>query len=78
MVYLENINNIIRGNELITPTEGKNSASEKEDEIIFEKSKADSLLRLSVEAEGKGSIYIKSASYNNYLMFFHSSFWTDK
>jgi len=69
-VYLENINNIISGNELITPTESNNSASEKEDEIIFEKSKADSLLRLSVEAEDKSSIYVKLVSNNNYLMFF--------
>jgi murein DD-endopeptidase MepM/ murein hydrolase activator NlpD len=69
-VYLENINNIISGNELITPIESNNSASEKEDDIIFEKSKADSLLRLSVEAEDKSSIYVKSVSDNNYLMFF--------
>ena len=69
-IYLENINNIIRGNELVTPTEGKNTTSETENEIIFENSKADSLLRLSVEAEDKGSIYIKSASYNNSLLFF--------
>ena len=69
-VYLENINNIISGNELITPTESNSSDSEKEDKIIFEKSKADSLLRLLVEAEGKSSIYVKSVSNNNYLMFF--------
>jgi len=68
-VYLENINNIIRGNKLVAPTEGNNSTSEKEDEIIFEKSRADSLLRLSVEAEDKGSIYVKSVSNNNLLFF---------
>jgi len=69
-IYLENINNVISGNELITPIEGNNSDFEKEDEIIFEKSKADSLLRLSVEAEDKSSLYVKSTSNNNYLMFF--------
>jgi hypothetical protein len=69
-VYLENLKNIISGNELIPPTESNNSIFEKENEIIFEKSKADSLLRLSVEAEDKGSIYVKSASDNNYLVFF--------
>jgi murein DD-endopeptidase MepM/ murein hydrolase activator NlpD len=69
-VYLENINNLISGNKLITPTEDTNSISEQDDEIIFEKSKADSLLRLSVEAEDKSSIYVKSTSDNNYLMFF--------
>jgi murein DD-endopeptidase MepM/ murein hydrolase activator NlpD len=69
-VYLKNINNLISGNELITPAESNNSASEKENKIIFEKSKADSLLRISVEAEDKSSIYVKSVSNNNYLMFF--------
>ena len=69
-IYLENISNIISGNKLISPTEDNNSASEKEEGIIFEKSKADSLLRVSVEAEDEGSIYVKSVSNNNYLMFF--------
>ena len=69
-IYLENINNLINGRELITLTEGNNSTSEKEDEIIFEKSKEDSLLRLAVESENKGSIYVKSVSDNNYLVFF--------
>ncbi len=69
-VYLENINNIISGNKLITPTKNDDSISKKDDEIIFEKSKADSLLRLSVEAEDKSSIYVESISNNNYLMFF--------
>ena len=69
-VYLKNITNLISGNELITPIENNNSAAEKEAEIIFEKSRADSLLRISVEAEDNSSIYVKSVSNNNYLMFF--------
>ena len=69
-IYLENINNIINGNELVTPIESNEVATKQEDEIVFEKSKEDSLLRLSVEAEDKSSIYIKTASENNYLMFF--------
>ena len=69
-IYLKNINNLISGNELISPTESNPSASEKKDDVIFEKSKADSLLRLSVEAEDKGSIYIKSTSHNDFLLFF--------
>ena len=69
-IYLENINNLISGRGLITLVESKNSASEKEDEIIFEKSKDDSLLRLLVESEDKSSIYVKSVSDNNYLVFF--------
>lgn len=70
VVYLENIKNVIGGKELITPTKNNRPVSEKEDEIIFKKSKADSLLRLSVEAEDKSSIYVKSVSDNNYLLFF--------
>jgi len=69
-IYLENINNIINGNELVTPIESNKVSEKNEDEIVFDKSKEDSLLRLSVEAEDKSSIYIKSASENNYLMFF--------
>ena len=69
-VYLENINNIISGNELINPIEGEDITPKQEGEIVFEKSKEDSLLRVSVEAEDKSSLYIKSVSENNYLMFF--------
>ena len=69
-IYLENIKNIISGNKLITPIESNETSAKQEGEIIFEKSKEDSLLRLSVEAEDKSSIYIKSVSENNYLMFF--------
>jgi len=69
-VYLDNINNIISGNTLIAPTESDNPASEKKNKIIFEKSKVDSFFRLSVEAESKGSIYVKPVSNNNYLLFF--------
>ena len=69
-IYLENINNIISGNELITPIKNAETSAKQEDEIIFEKSKEDSLLRVSVEAEDRSSIYVKSVSENNYLMFF--------
>jgi murein DD-endopeptidase MepM/ murein hydrolase activator NlpD len=69
-VYLENLKNIISGSELIMPTESNSSASEKKSEIIFEKSKADSLLRISVEAKDNSSIYVRSVSNNNYLVFF--------
>ena len=69
-IYLENINNIISGNELITPVENEESSTKQEGEILFEKSEEDSLLRVSVEAEDRSSIYVKSVSENNYLMFF--------
>tara|TARA_B110000003_G_scaffold265577_1_gene291592 strand:- start:890 stop:1741 length:852 start_codon:yes stop_codon:yes gene_type:complete len=67
-VYLENINNIISGNKLITP----NETIEKnyDQNIVFENSKIDSLFRLSVEAEERGSILIESTSSNNYLLFY--------
>ena len=55
---------------MITPIESNEITAKQENEIVFEKSKEDSLLRLSVEAEDKSSIYIKSVSENNYLMFF--------
>ena len=69
-IYLENINNIISGNELITPVENEEASAKQEGEILFEKSEEDSLLRVSVEAEDRSSIYVKSVSENNYLMFF--------
>ena len=68
-VYLENINNIINGKDLITPKENNIDLPNQED-IIFEKSKEDSLLRLTVEAEDKSSVYEKKESENNFLIFF--------
>ena len=69
-IYLKNINTIIRGDELITPTESNRPSYKQDSEIIFKASKEDSLFRVSVEAEGKGAIYIKPHSNNDYLMFF--------
>ena len=69
-IYLENINNIVSGNELITPIKNEEASAKQEGEILFEKSKEDSLLRVSVESEDRSSIYVKSVSENNYLMFF--------
>ena len=68
-VYLENINKIINGEELITP---KNSEkiTNTQIPITFEKSKEDSLFRVKVEAEGKSSIYKKDITNNNNLIFF--------
>ncbi|MFT4903330.1 MAG: hypothetical protein ACI84S_001037, partial [Thalassomonas sp.] len=69
-VYLENINKIINGEELVNP-ENLEEITKNQSEISFEKSKEDSLLRVAVEAEDKSSIYSKeNASDNNYLMFF--------
>ncbi len=69
-VYLKNINAIIRGEELINYVEGDTSSYKLEEEIIFKPSKEDSLLRLSMEVEGKSSIRTKQNSNNDYLMFF--------
>jgi len=66
-IYLENINKIINGEELVTP---ENSEQIANTQISFEKSKEDSLFRVQVEAEDKSSIYKKNKTNNNNLMFF--------
>ena len=69
-VYLENINKIINGEELIHKENLVTITSNKTD-ISFEKSKEDSLFRLTIEAEDKSSIYQNdNASANNYLVFY--------
>ena len=67
-VYLQNINNIINGNELITPNMTE-TIQKTEGEISFEKSKEDSILRAIVEAEDKGSIIIRNND-NDFLVFY--------
>jgi len=69
-VYLKNINNIINGNKPTPPKEGAPFVIQKESELPFKKSKADSLLRQSVEAEDNSSIYTNDVVENNYLVFF--------
>ena len=70
-VYLQNIHNIISGKNIVVPQTNNTSNTTKEGGgITFEKSIEDSLLRLSVEAEDKSSIYVKSVSDNDYLVFF--------
>ena len=69
-IYLENINKIINGEELITP-ENYTEITNTQIPISFEKSKEDSLFRVKVEAEDKSSIYKKDKPNNNAaLMFF--------
>ena len=69
-IYLENINNIILGKELVGVGEVKNTAAGDIKNVVFETSIEDSLLRLSVEAENKGSLYLKNNSTNEYVLFF--------
>lgn len=69
-IYLENINKIINGEELVNP-ENYAEITNTQIPISFEKSKEDSLFRLKVEAEDKSSIYKKDKPNNNTtLMFF--------
>ena len=69
-IYLENINKIINGEELVTP-ENYAEITNTQIPISFEKSKEDSLFRVKVEAEDKSSIYKKNNPINNTtLMFF--------
>ena len=68
-VYLQNINNIIIGEELITPINTEEVLS-SEKEIFFEKSIEDSLLRVAVEAEDKSSITFNKEKNNEFLMFY--------
>ncbi|MDB0027203.1 M23 family metallopeptidase [Flavobacteriales bacterium] len=68
-VYLQNITNIINGDELIT-TENTEEILNSEKEIFFEKSIEDSLLRVKVEAEDKSSIIFNKEKNNEFLMFY--------
>jgi murein DD-endopeptidase MepM/ murein hydrolase activator NlpD len=69
-VYLQNINNIINGNELVAVEQYNAQNTKIEEDINFEKSIEDSLLRASVEAEDKSSIYIKEKDEHEFLLFF--------
>ena len=69
-VYLKNINAIISGGELSPPKEEAESDYKQDGEIVFKNSKEDSLLRITVEAEDKGAIYINEWPNNDYLIFF--------
>ena len=69
-IYLENINKIINGEELVTP-ENYAEIRNTQIPISFEKSKEDSLFRVKIETEDKSSIYKKDKPSNTTsLMFF--------
>lgn len=69
-IYLENINKIINGEELVNP-ENYSEITNTQIPISFEKSKEDSLFRVKVEAEDKSSIYKKDKpNTTTTLMFF--------
>ena len=70
-VYIENINKIINGEELVN-TVNSNEIANTKTIISFDKSKEDSLFRLSVESEDKGSIYKKNKSTNSNLLMFYT------
>ena len=68
-VYLQNIRNIINGDKLIAP-KIINATRNPEFEIYFENSIEDSLLRVDVESEDKGTIRTNNEDNNELLMFF--------
>ena len=68
-VYLENINKIINGEELLSP-ENYEKLTTIQTPILFEKSKEDSLFRVKVETEDKSLIYKKGNTSNKTLIFF--------
>ena len=70
-LYLNNIRSIINGDVLFL--EHDSSSVEKTvdvDQITFEKSLEDSLLRVAVEAENKGALYVQKQRGRDLLLFF--------
>ena len=68
-IYLENLRNIINGDKLVSP-KITTLTENPESDISFEKSIEDSLLRVAVESEDKGSIQTNNKKKNELLMFF--------
>ena len=68
-VYLENINNIIAGKDLIEP-QISDSFIKYENNISFERSKEDSLLRVAVEREDRSSIVVQKNTRNDIVLFY--------
>ena len=68
-IYLKNIRNIVTGKKLIAP-EIIEVSKNIESEISFQKSIEDSLLRIVVESEDKGTIQINTQINNDLLVFF--------
>ena len=68
--FLQNINKIITGEELVNP-KNSNEIKNTQGPISFETSTEDSLFRVKVEAEDKSSIYkIDNTNNQNNQMFF--------
>jgi len=68
-IYLKNITNIISGRELIVPKEIKSFDSLTND-ISFEKSIDDSLLRIYVESEERGALSTEKKENEELILFF--------
>ena len=68
-IYLQNIRNIIAGKEPLSPKIIEPS-KEMGAQVVFEKSFDDSLLRLRVESNERGSIQADKNYNNNVIMFF--------
>jgi len=68
-IYLENINKIINGEELVNP-ENYAEIRNTQIPISFEKSQEDSLFRVKIETEDKSSIYKKDKPSNTTSLIF--------
>ena len=68
--YLQNINSIINDN-VSTTVKNDQSFKKPELELSFEKSIDDSLLRVAVESEDRGSLLVGVPEKNQVLMFFN-------
>lgn len=78
-IYLNNIANIISGRELLGPKDDQFFDTLNND-ISFERSIDDSLLRVYVESEERGALYIEKKKAEEIMLFFPplNGFITDK
>ena len=70
-LYLKNIRSIITGDVLFLEQDSSSMKKSIDiDQITFENSLEDSLLRVTVEAENKGALYIQKQKKQDLLLFF--------
>ena len=69
-LYLENIEKIITGDVDFSTEKQNTPEGSIREQVVFERSKEDSLLRISVEAQDNSSIFIKEEKSSDHLVFF--------
>ena len=69
-LYLKNLKKIISGEEVYTESLDTAARNTVEENISFEKSKEDSLFRISVESENTGSLYVGEGEKTDFVLFF--------